>query len=310
MHLSPARRFSLLTTTCLLLSLPAHAQYNDNRAAMERMDRMERDMQMLQRQLARGGDRSIGTLNDDMGTPAPGSAQTEVRLSALEEDLRSLRGKVEENEFQIRRLSENFEKMQKDVDFRFNELSQNATATPPATTDADKKPTPDEADKEKKTSDKPLDGKTTAGNGVLQKPKESEVKDGDQQFDQPRDLYNYAFRLLNQTRYEDAAKYFKTFTEKYPKDPLIGNAYYWLGETYYIRRDYPKAADQFRQGFEAVPSGPKAADNLLKLSMTLSALKRDKDACTVLDQLISRFKNTSTALQQKAQSERSRIGCK
>jgi tol-pal system protein YbgF len=129
-------------------------------------------------------------------------------------------------------------------------------------------------------------------------------------FDNPRDHYNHGFRLLNQTRYEDAARTFEAFTEKYPKDPLIGNAYYWLGETYYIRRDYVKAADSFRQGFEVLPSGPKAADNLLKLSMALSAMKKQKEACVVLDQLLVKFKDSSTSVAKKADAERTRIGCR
>ena len=31
-------------------------------------------------------------------------------------------------------------------------------------------------------------------------------------------------------------------------------------------RDFVNAADNFRQGFEALPEGPKAADNLLKMA--------------------------------------------
>jgi TolA-binding protein len=90
----------------------------------------------------------------------------------------------------------------------------------------------------------------------------------------------------------------------------VGNAYYWLGETHYIRQDYVSAADNFREGFEALPNGPKAADNLLKLAMSLSAMKKTNDACVVLDQLLVKFKETSTTVAQKAQSERTRIGCK
>ncbi len=125
----------------------------------------------------------------------------------------------------------------------------------------------------------------------------------------PREHYNYAFRLLNQTQYEEAAAAFAAFTKKYPKDPLVGNAFYWSGETFYIRRDYVKAADNFRQGFEALPDGPKAADNLLKLSMSLDALNRDKEACVVLAQITTKFKKSSSSVTDKADQEQKRIGC-
>ena len=111
------------------------------------------------------------------------------------------------------------------------------------------------------------------------------AKPGTHYSDEPRHHYNEAFRLLNQNRYEDAETAFIKFTKQYGDDPLIGNAYYWLGETYYIRKDYTQAADNFRQGYQALPDGPKAPDNLLKLAMTLKALDRISDACTIVEQI-------------------------
>ncbi|NCY25355.1 MAG: tol-pal system protein YbgF [Alphaproteobacteria bacterium] len=129
-------------------------------------------------------------------------------------------------------------------------------------------------------------------------------------FKTPRDHYNYAFRLLNQTQYEQSAEAFRTFTEQYPKDPLVGNAYYWEGETFYIRRDYVAAADLFRQGFEVMPEGPKAADNLYKLALSLNALDRKPEACVVLQQVISRFKKSATNVVAKAEQELKKGNCK
>ncbi len=139
----------------------------------------------------------------------------------------------------------------------------------------------------------------------------SDADDGESKTDfaSPRDHYNYAFRLLNQTQYPEAAAAFDSFTKKYPKDPLVGNAYYWEGETYYIRRDYVNAADNFRQGFEALPEGPKAPDNLFKLAVSLDALNRDKEACVVLGQVVTKFKKNSTSVTDKADQEQKRIGC-
>lgn len=313
----------------LITSLPvpaAHAQVNENSQTMERMDRLERDLMILQRQVARGEPVTAPAAGGDPNVPAGGSADLEVRLSGIEEQMRQLRGKVEENDFQVRKLSENLDKMQKDTEFRFNELSgvhppaAAAAASPDgaAPADAASEPGKPAVDGEKKSaaatateSAKPAatdapEGPTTAGDGVLHLPQEN----ANTNFATPREHYNYAFRLLNQAQYDNAAAAFDTFTKKYPKDPLVGNAYYWQGETYYIRRDYVKAADNFRQGFEAAPEGPKAADNLLKLAMSLNALNRDKEACVVLGQITTKFKKSSTSVADKAAQEQKRIGCK
>ena len=63
----------------------------------------------------------------------------------------------------------------------------------------------------------------------------------------------------------------RSFVERYPKDPLAGNAQYWLGETFYVRKDYSNAATAFAQGYEKYPKGAKASDDLLKLGMSLTA---------------------------------------
>lgn len=219
-------------------------------------------------------------------------AQIEVKLSGIEDELRRLRGKNEENEFQIKKLTETIDKLQRDVDMRFNDLGkpaavQDTLAGKPALADKSKPEAKGEARDETKA-----------------------VIAAASEFATPRDLYNHAFRLLNQTKYEEAAKAFEDFTRAYPKDPLVGNAYYWTGETYYIRRDYVTAADNFRQGFEALPAGPKAPDNLLKLAMSLDALGRGKEACVVLQQITTKFKKGSTSIIGKAEAEQKRINCK
>ena len=273
-------------------------------AAQQRIDRLERDLQLLQRQLARG-ESLPSAIADDVAPISDGAidnpAQLGVRLSSMEEEMRRLRGKLEENEFQVKRVSEGLERMQKDVDFRFNELAQAKPATAPTG-----QPQPDAA-----SAPAGAEGAQTLAAPASKPAKEepaSAEKDSDG-FASPKEHYNHAFRLLNETKYDEAAKAFDSFTKKYPKDPLVGNAYYWQGETYYIRRDYVTSADSFRQGFEALPAGPKAADNLLKLAMSLNALKRDKEACVVLTQLISKFKKTSVSVVDKAQQEQKRIGC-
>jgi tol-pal system protein YbgF len=297
---------SLLIMTTL--SAPVLAQnYENNPAMMDRMERMDRDMQLMQRQLARGGP-SSGSSASIVGD-APVDASLTVRLSAMEEELRALRGKIEENDFQTRQLKESFEKYQKDAEFRFNELSKGGAGNAELPADAPRKAEPKNAAKTVSEEKPVVGGPTSAGDGILRKPEEGKTAD-ESNFATPRDHYNYAFRLLNQTHYEESATAFESFTKKYPKDPLIGNAYYWLGETFYIRGNYVDAADNFRQGFETLPNGPKAADNLLKLAMSLNALNRNKEACVVLDQVTSKFAKNSTSVADKASQEQKRIGCK
>lgn len=303
----------------LAMALPgqALAQTSDSDGNGARIEKIERDLMLLQRQISRSPSGSSGA------APASGGVgnDIEVRLSGIEDQMRTLLGKSEENDFKIRKLTENLDKLQRDTDFRFNDLSHNPAPAAAATAPDNTLQAPAQVSPQRKVPDEnakaELDrngrslGKVvdTAANPATQNAQD-DGDDNETEFASSRDHYNYAFRQLNQTQYDKAAESFASFIKKYPKDPLIGNAYYWQGETYYIRRDYVKAADSFRQGFEDLPNGPKAPDNLLKLAMTLDALKRDKEACVVLGQVVSKFKNSSAAVAQKAEQEQKRIDCK
>lgn len=284
----------------------AEAQNMESGSVGARIEKMERDMMLLQRQIARSG----GSAGDSSAQPTVGGyAEIEVRLSNMEEQIRSLLGKIEENDFQIRKLSENLEKLQQDSEFRFGELENPKNALSSQKSFDSSKNTTEDIGQERKPLPQNTDSLSVSDTETDESEENTYTEEVQTDFATPREHYNYAFRMLNQTKYDQAAEIFMDFIKKYPKDKLVGNAYYWRGETFYIRRDYINAADSFRQGFEEMPNGPKAPDNLLKLAMTLSALNRNKESCIVLGQVITKFGSSSQAVQQKAKQERQRIGC-
>ncbi len=312
----------------LLFTAPAYAEGSDTSGA-DRIEQLEQDVLLLKRQQERA------RLNgDNASAPAEagdiGSAQTNVRISALEQEIKLLRGQLEEKDFAIRKLADENERFKKDTEFRLGELEKAAqaaaaaaAAVPPAPVAPEKPPEKtlkkkiDVSVKEvpEKPAAAPAPAKPEAAPVAPAAPKPEEKPAAEATppapptGDTPRDHYNYAFRLLNQNQYEEASKSFADFVKKFPKDPLVGNAYYWQGETFYIRKDFTASADNFRQGFEAMPSGPKAGDNLLKLGMSLAALKKDKEACVVLSQVVAKFKTASANVAAKAEAEHKRIGC-
>src|SRR5690606_23659608 len=113
----PVMRYCRLLLLCALaVPLPSYAQDSDT---VNKLERLQRDVQLLQRQIARG--EAVTGL--DMGdVDASSAAKIEVRLSAIDEELRDMRGRVEESEFQLRKLTETLDKLKADTEFRFQEL--------------------------------------------------------------------------------------------------------------------------------------------------------------------------------------------
>jgi tol-pal system protein YbgF len=125
----------------------------------------------------------------------------------------------------------------------------------------------------------------------------------------PQEQYEYATGLLQRGAYPEAGLAFKAFVAQHPKDPLAGNAQYWLGETYYAQSDYKSAAIAFAEGYQKYPKSAKAPDNLLKLGMSLGQTGRKNDACTAFKQLGSQFPNASAAIKDRASRAQQRYGC-
>jgi tol-pal system protein YbgF len=110
-----------------------------------------------------------------------------------------------------------------------------------------------------------------------------------------KELYDRAFQSLKDLKYADAAEQFLDFLEKYPNSDYADNAQYWLGESYYVTRNYDIALEAF-QGLRAnYPDSPKIADGLLKIGYTHYELKQWDQARAALSQVQEQYPDTTLA---------------
>ena len=128
-----------------------------------------------------------------------------------------------------------------------------------------------------------------------------------------KDQYNYAFEILRLANspvdYERAETVLRAFLEKNPSSELAGNAQYWIGETFYVRSDFERAAVEFLAGYENYPTSVKGPDNLLKLGLSLARLEKKDVACASLSKLSTEYPSASETIKRRAQSERGNLKC-
>jgi tol-pal system protein YbgF len=122
-------------------------------------------------------------------------------------------------------------------------------------------------------------------------------------------LYQQGYGALLQKDYAGAEGAFRQLLDTYPKDPLAGDAQYWIGETYYVRRQYKNAADAFLKGYKTYKSGQKAPDTLLKLGMALAALGQKDAACSTFNELKAKYPGAPDHIADEAKAERKKAGC-
>jgi tol-pal system protein YbgF len=279
---------------------------------VNRLDRIERDLGTLSRQVYRGEAPAKGAA--PFGPPPSGDiyGRIEARLQQIESELATLTGNVETLTHANSETGARIERLQKDLEFRLSEIERGGA--PRATAGAQSAPAPAAFGSPGATSregvlgtltdrDTGQRGAPTAG-APAPDTRRAALPQGT-----PQQQYDYALSLLSKSDYNGAASAFQEFLDKNPTTPLASNARYWLGESHYVRKDYNSAARIFLDGYTKDQRGPKAPDSLLKLGMSLTNLEKKKEACATFDKLTKDFPDAATSIKQRLPAERKRAGC-
>ena len=110
-----------------------------------------------------------------------------------------------------------------------------------------------------------------------------------------KQAYDKAFQALKELRYADAAEEFHGFLQMYPNSEYADNAQYWLGESYYVTRNYDMALESFQSLMNDYPQSLKVPDSLLKVGYTHYELKQWELARAALAQVQEQYPNTTVA---------------
>ena len=193
------------------------------------------------------------------------------QLESLQTELRSLRGQVEVQNNEIERLKARQRDLLADIDRRVSELERR-----PAAAGTEAPP-----------------GAETMTSGAAPGAATSAQEQQD---------YEAAFNLMKQGNYDRAAKGFREFIAKHPQSALRDNAQYWLGEAYYVVRDFRKALTEFTRLMNDYPKSLKGPDALLKIGYSHYEMGDWGKARETLNQVIARYPG-----QQAAKSAEQRL---
>ena len=127
---------------------------------------------------------------------------------------------------------------------------------------------------------------------------------------EPQEIYQRAYNMLSKGNYEAAEVAFIKFIKDFSDHSLTSNAYYWLGETFYVRKNYIQAAQNFAAGYKKFPKGSKASAQLLKLGISLYALNKNKEACSTFAKLNKEFSDLSLSISSRVNTFKEKLDCK
>jgi tol-pal system protein YbgF len=225
---------------------------------------------------------------------ASGNIDLVNQINALQSQVQTLQGQIEELRHQVDELKSRNKEQYIDLDSRLARLEGRggaaAAPAPPAavanngqlqdiTLGANAPAPADPRGDAPPSREVPPDAPTAAPANA-----------GDEKAD-----YDQAFTALKDGRYAESARRFQAFISQYPGSELTPNAYYWLGESYYVTQNYPISLSTFGKLLAQFPNSQKAPDALLKVGYCEYEMKQWDQAESTLNQVVQKYPDTTVA---------------
>ena len=188
------------------------------------------------------------------------------RIQVLQQDLKDLRGTIEEQSYLIKRLERSQKEQYLDLDNRLVQLGGADLESLAAQTE------------DKESSE---EATTLLNEGP--------------EFDNEREAYQYAFDLMRNRQYQESLAGFEEIIVAFPNGQYTPNAFYWIGELYLAQGDNEKSRQSFIQVISLYPDHQKVPDAMYKLGVVYFALGDNQSALRYLGQVQQEYPNSSAA---------------
>jgi TolA-binding protein len=248
----------------------------------QRIDRLERQVQQVQRQVfPKGRPADTAGFSDDPAASQSSVVSLDQRLDALEKQMSDLVRQSEENGNRLRTIEGGLSQMKSDQDQRISALEQKmneaAAAAPvqapqgaPAATTPAKPKAGAKTSPPKKTADNQVSGE--GGPAPVAEASVPTIDEGE-------DAYSQGFHLWEAGQYDQAIAQLKAFTAAYPKHRRASYANNLIGRALLDKGDARAAATVFLSNYRSNPGGERAADSLYYLGQAVMKLGQPGQAC-------------------------------
>ncbi|WP_033920630.1 tetratricopeptide repeat protein [Sphingomonas sp. 37zxx] len=291
----------MLAATMLTVAPPVLAQTT---AGVEgRIDRLEREMRAVQRKVFPGG--AGQTLEPQIaapvtpqslpGTPATSAvADLNARVNALEAQLATMTGQIEQGEYRLRQMEQAVEAYRKTNDARIAALESGGVVTPaPASA-----PGAAAAGDTRPAASGSRPAVSEAATAPSRDPARAQLVSAVARpatGDAAEDSYTYGFRLWQAKLYPEAQAELKKFVAAHPNHRRASFAQNLLGRAYLDEGKPSLASIAFYENYKKMPDGERAPDSLFYLGQALVALKKPADACKVYGELTDVYSDRMAA---------------
>jgi len=117
--------------------------------------------------------------------------------------------------------------------------------------------------------------------------------------DPAKALYDKAYALYKEGKFDKARSYWSEFTDTFKKHPFSASAYFWQGQCYYKLKDYARAVILFEDVIEKYKKSSKYKSALLKSGYSWNYLGKPELAKMRMEEVVKKFPKSVEATQAK-----------
>lgn len=254
-----------------------------------RVGKLESEMRAVQRKVFPGGAgayvepqvRAAPQTPEEIGAPASSAIyDLTQRVSSLESQIASMTGQIEQTQYRMRQLEDQFAAYKKATDARLGSGEAAAAGSDLSAGEGGPVvPPPPRA-----VATRPAPAAATAAPSGRAAQVAAVVRPATGQPDE--DEYLYGYRLWDAKLYPEAAEQLKKVVATYPKSRRASFAQNLLGRAYLDDGKPSLASIAFYDNYKKMPDGERAADSLYYLGQSLMKLNKPADACKVYGELL------------------------
>lgn len=306
------RKILIAATMLALFQAPAWSPAWSQGAEVDRrVDRIERQVRALQRQVFPGGDPEFFEADIQPGqTPRAGTPASAPltdltdRVNSLERQLQTLTGQIEQNTFQLRQLRSEVAAMN-GTSGASDDLSGDSGADIQTADDI----TGDTGDTADDTAVANNDGGDTASTDDATAT-DTASSEPPLPADPGEASYVQGYRLWRDGNFEAARTQLRETVENYPGHRFESFARNLLGRAYLDDDKPANATEIFVRNYQELPNGDRAADSLFFLGVALTELEYNERACLAFAELMDVYGETlRSTIAEQVPAAREAAGC-
>ncbi len=218
-----------------------------------------------------------------------------LRLENIQSEMRSLSTEIEEYKELLKRPSKDMDRVREDMEDRLKtlearrknqeekikELEDRLRAPEPKMPEPVSKPVePEKSASTKETATEQKGSSTGMG-----------------------DLYRDAYETYHRGDLQGARRKFEAFLKQYPNTELSDNAQFWIGETYYLKKDYERAILEYEKAIVKYPEGDKIPAAIFKQALSFLEVNDKTNAKNLFRRVIEKYPRSDQAEMAKRRLE-------